>query len=269
MGTPTWSTLSAYVDGELEADAAAAVADVAGRDGGATAETIALLYQLKGVTRAAAPALETVRELVDLLPGSRRRWPAALVAAAAAVLLVASATWVSLSLTATRAPTLPSDVLATARSLHGQWLSFDDAKPSSAEPVVLLAALSEFGHAPIVPDLESTKLAIGLVTVAHGPRGPVLQIGYRGNHGCHLSLFVFANHELPNATVEVADGPDHAYGWRVDGLGYLLFAKGMDPTRLALIAEKVEAATRAHAPLDGKAREQLAENKRVSASCHA
>jgi hypothetical protein len=80
---------------------------------------------------------------------------------------------------------------------------------------------------------------------------------------------VFANEELPKSTVEVVDGLDHAYGWRVNSLGYLLFAKGMDPTRLALIADKVEQATRTHAPLDRQAREQLAENKRNSASCHA
>jgi len=265
MRRPAWSTLSAYVDGELDADAAAEVADAAGSDDGATTEEIALLYQLKSVSHASAP--EPPRDLAALLPERRPRRAAAFAAAAVALLLIGSAAWVSL--TATHAPTLPTDVLATARALHDQWLSVDEAKPAAAEPVVLLAALSEFGHAPVVPDLESTELAVGLVTVADGPRGLVLQVGYRGHHGCHLSLFVFANRELPSATVEVENGPEHAYGWRVDSLGYLLFAEGMDQTRLALIADKVEEATRAHAPLNNLAREQLAENKRHSASCHA
>jgi len=265
MRTPSWSTLSAYVDGELDADAAVAVADAAGGDDGSTAQKIALLYQLKGVSHAAAPTPSN--DLGDLLPKRRPRWRATIAAAAVALLLVGSATWVSLS--AMRAPTLPSDILSTARMLHSQWLSLDEEKASAAEPVVLLAALSEFGQAPVVPDLESTELAISLVTVADGPKGRVLQVGYRGHHGCHLSLFVFANNELPKATVEVENGLDDAYGWRVDSLGYLLFAKGMDQTRLALIADKVEEATRARAPLDGQARQQLAENKRHSASCHA
>jgi anti-sigma factor RsiW len=155
MRIPAWSTLSAYVDGELDADAAAAVADAAGNDDGGTAEKIALLYQLKGVSHATAPTAP--RDLVDLLPKRRPRWPATFAAAAMALLMIGSALWVSLS--AMHAPTLPSDVLATARMLHSQWLSYDEAKASSAEPVVLLAALSQFGQAPVVPDLESLPSA--------------------------------------------------------------------------------------------------------------
>ncbi len=265
MRTPTWSTLNAYVDGALDAGAAAAVADAAGSDDGGTAEKIALLYQLKGVSHATAPT--PPGDLADLLPKRRPRWRATFAAAAVALLMVGSAIWVSLS--GGGAPTLPSDILTTARLLHSQWLSFDETKTSVAEPVVLLAALSQFRQAPVVPDLDSTELAIGLVTVADGPKGRVLQVGYRGDHGCHLSLFVFANDELPETPVEGEDGLEHAYGWRVDSLGYLLFANGMDQSRLALIADKVEHATRTHAPLDSRAREQLAENKRHSASCHA
>ena len=148
-------------------------------------------------------------------------------------------------------------------------LKADAGKSGDAAPTVVLAALSRFGQVPVVPDLESTELAIALVTVSNSPAGRVLQIGYRGNHGCYLSLFVFAHGGLPKSPVRVAIGNDRAYGWRVDDLGYLLFAKGMDETRLTLIADKVEQATRDHAPLDSLARQQLAENKRNSASCHA
>ncbi len=265
MRIPTWATLNAYVDGELDADAAAAIAEATGLEDGRIAEKIAVLYQLKGLTHATRPIPE--RDLAELLPKRRPRWPASVAAAAVALLIAGSALWVSMS--AHRTPTMPSDVLNIARMLHTQWLSFDEAKASSAEPAVLLAALSQFGQTPIIPDLDSTELTISLVTVADGPKGRILQVGYRGNHGCHLSLFVFGNSGLPKAAVEVENGPEHAYGWRVNSLGYLLFADGMDRARLALIADKVEQATRAHAPLDSQARQELAENKRHSASCHA
>ncbi len=262
MPAPDWTTLNAYVDGELEPRAAAAVADAAGRDAG-VADQIALLYQLKGMTHGAGP--EVPLELAGLMPKRRRVWRAAIAAAVALVV----ATAVILSLSMTHPPGLSPELLATARALHADWLTADAANPAETPPVVLLSALSQFGQVPFVPDLESTELAVGLVTVADGPEGHVLQIGYRGNHGCHLSLFVFADNTLPKAAIRVAAGAERAYGWRVGDLGYLLFARGMDESRLALIAEKVEQATSAHTPLDSNAREQLAENKRASASCHA
>jgi len=125
------------------------------------------------------------------------------------------------------------------------------------------------GKRRTVPDLESTELTIGHITVSNGPAGRILQIGYRGNHGCHLSLFVLTYARLPEMRVRVAMGRERAYGWRVDDLGYLLFAEGMDESRLTLIANKVEQATRSRTPLDRQAEEQLAENKRESAPCRA
>ncbi len=264
MTQPTWSTLSAYVDGELDAAAAAAVADAAGRDA-AVADQIALLYQLKGVSHGVAPEAPT--GLKSLLPKPRRVWPAAVAAAAAALVLLTTAVWLSLS--TARAPAMPPEVFDVARTLHTEWLNADAARPKELPSTVLLAALSQFGEVPVVPDLESTELAVGLVSVADGPKGRLLQIGYRGTHGCHLSLFVFADDGMPHSVVRVAAGLDRAYGWQANNLGYLLFARGMDESRLALIAEKVEQATRARAPLGNLARQELAENKRHSASCHA
>ncbi len=265
MRMPDWKTLSAYVDGELDSEAAAAVADAAGKDA-AIADQIALLYQLKGSSHAAAP--EAPACLADLMPKRRRSvWPMALAACVAVTVLLGAALWVAMA--TMRAPVLPADLLATARSLHGEWLAADARGSANAPPAVLLTALSSFGQVPVVPDLASTELAVGLVTVTHEPGGPVLQVGYRGHHGCHLSLFVFPDDRLPKTAAEVAIGTERAYGWRVADLGYLLFAVGMDDNRLALIADKVEQATRAHAPLDAAARQQLAENKRHSVTCHA
>ncbi len=264
MPAPDWTTLNAYVDGELDATAAAEVADAAGRDTG-TADQIAALYMLKGVGHGAAP--EAPADLKSLVPKRRVLWPAAMAACVAAVMLIGTALWVMLP--SARAPALPKDMLARARTLHAEWLAADAHGTANAPPAVLLTALTAFGEVPVVPDLRSTELEIDLVTVAQGPDGRMLQVGYRGNHGCHLSLFAFLDKRMPKAVVRVDAGKERAYGWRVGELGYLLFAVGMDRNRLALIADKVEQATRAHAPLGAAARQQLAENKRHSTTCHA
>jgi hypothetical protein len=263
MSRPSWDTLNAYVDGELDSSAAAEVAQAAGDDP-AVAEQIATLYQLKGSCLGVAPDLPAFPgHLLDKRP---HQWRKA-VAAVAAALLLGAALWLAFAMD--REPARPENALATARTLHAQWLEAESVEAQQAQPVALLAALSDFGRLPVVPDLASTALTVSTVKVAGGPGGRILQIGYRGIHGCHLSLFVFANDELPNSRLRLDEGLDRAYGWRVGDLGYLLFARGMDESRFWLIAEKVEEATHAKAPLNREAREALAENKRNSASCKA
>jgi hypothetical protein len=264
MNQPDWSTLNAYVDGALEPAAAAAVADAAGADP-RIAEQIALLYQLKGASHGAMP--DAPAELAGALARCRSKPLLALAAVAATVFLVGTA--IAVGLYRMHTPALSEDLLATARTLHEKWEEADRHRPADAPPAAVLAALSGFGQMPFVPDLESTELTIGHITVSKGPAGRVLQIGYRGNHGCHLSLFVLTHARLPEMRVRVAMGRERAYGWRVHDLGYLLFAEGMDESRLTLIADKVEQATRSRAPLDRQAEEQLAENKRESAPCRA
>ena len=264
MLAPDWTSLNAYVDGELDAAAAAAVADAAGSDG-PIANQIAALYKLKGVSHGAAA--EAPDDLKALMPRRRVLWPTALAACIAAAVLVGAALWTGAA--NLRAPALPSDLLATARGLHDAWIAADARGRANTPPAVLLTALTAFGAFPVIPDLTSTELDIDLVKVAEGPDGRMLQVGYRGNHGCHLSLFAFVDGHLPTAAVRVETGAERAYGWRVGDLGYLLFAVGMDRNRLALIAETVETATRIHAPLDAAAKQQLAANKRHSATCHA
>ena len=264
MRPPDWTTLNAYVDGELDASAAAAVADAAGRDA-AIASQIAALYKLKGVSHGLAP--EPPGDLRTLVPKRRVRWPGAVAACIAAAVVIGAALWMTVP--SQRTPALPMDLLTKARTLHAEWLAADARGTANAPPAVLLAALTKFGELPVVPDLRSTELTIDLVSVADGPSGRMLQVGYRGNHGCHLSLFALVDKRMPKAAVLVSAGDERAYGWRVGDLGYLLFAAGMDQDRLALIAANVEQATRAHAPLDAAAQQQLAENKLHSATCHA
>ena len=268
MWRPDWQTLNAYVDGELDPRGAADVAKAAGEDM-AVAEQIACLYQLKGVTAAAAP--ETPDDLAVLLPPASSRWRPVIGAMAAVAVLAALVAVVAVFGPSTRLkpPTLSVATLEQARGLHDAWLASEHADRTEAAPAVVLAALSQFEQVPVIPDLKSAQLYIERVAVEDRAGGHLLQIGYRGNHGCHLSLFVFARGDLPDQLVRRDNGPERAYGWQVDGLGYLLLAVGMDRGRFELIAEKVEAATHTRTPFDTPTRQALADSKAHSASCAA
>jgi hypothetical protein len=261
---PEWQTLNAYVDGELDARGAAAVAEAAGNDT-SIADQIACLYQLKGVMPSAAPAAPG--NLRELVPNRSRRLPTGILAACSAVAMVVAVAL--LWLRAEPPVALPDGALVAARTLHEDWLATESLAQSEAPPSLVMAALSQFRRVPVIPDLTSTKLTIERVTVTDQPAGHMLQVGYRGNHGCHLSMFIFDNGNLPSQMVQEDRGAERAYGWEVEELGYLLFAEGMDSTRFDLIAHKVEAATRSGMPFDEQTRQVLAENKAKSANCAA
>ena len=267
---PDWPTLNAYVDGELDAREAGAVAEAAGSDA-VVADRIACLYQLKGVMPSVPPPPPA--DLRGLVPKPRRRpvgSVAGIIAAAAVVMLVIGvALFQLLSTVPEGSLRLPQPALAAARTLHTDWLAADHGANAGASPSLVLAAMSQFSQPPMIPDLTSSKLTIERVTVTDQPDGHVLQVGYRGNHGCHLSLFIFANGKLPSRMVQEDSGTERAYGWQVADLGYMLFAVGMDSARYDLIAHKVEEATRSGTPFDEKTREALAESKARSASCVA
>jgi anti-sigma factor RsiW len=263
---PDWQTLNGYVDGELDARQAAIVAEAAGKDA-AVAEEIACLYRLKGSLSEASPAAPA--DLRTLIPPAKRRSRAPVLAGVAAALCLVAALAVLLLPAGDRPEHLPDGAVATARLLHGEWLVSETADHAEASPSIVLGAISQFDAVPVIPDLSSAKLTIERVSLNERPEGRVLQVGYRGNHGCHLSLFVFPDGGLPPQTAFEQTGRERLYGWQVDKIGYLLMAVGMDPERLDFIARQVETATRSHTPLDARTREALAENKARSAPCVA
>jgi hypothetical protein len=269
---PEWQALSAYVDGELDATEGAAVAEIAGNHR-AVAEQISVLYQLKGATHAALAA--PAGDLTDLLPKAPRRSRMMRTLQLAAALLVVAVLTAGWFWFRPAEGALPPELLATARMLHTEWLHAQETGADEGKPATLVAALARFRHLPVVPDLESGKLFVDRVSFADhtsfagNKGGHVLQVGYRGLHGCHLSLFVFSDVKLPGALTRLDAGKDRFYGWQVHDLGYLLFAEGMDGNRFDLIARKVEEETRSRAPFDGTTRQALAESKRRSKSCAA
>jgi len=257
--------LNAYVDGELTPAEVSDVARAAGDDP-AVAEQIALLYKVKSGAHAAVPPAP--EDLASVMPPhlpARFGWRRG-VAAAVLVLavLLAGALWWS----APMQQPASDAVFASARALHERWLLNDKGGQVETTPVVL-AAVRRFGALPVVPDLESTGLEIATVGVFHRPDKPMLQIGYRGHHGCHLSLFVVADRTLANSAGVIPQGLERTFAWQVGDLGYLLYALGMDQGRFDLIAEKVESATRTSAPLSVLDQQQLAANHLASARCKA
>lgn len=259
--SPDWSTLNAYVDGQLDPRAAAAVADSAGRDP-AVAEDIATLYRLKGTAQDVFPAPPP--DFSPEVPPVRRRLPVVWIAVAS--LAAAAVVAIALFLPKVSPSVLPADALSTARDLHADWLV---AEPGDAEEasLTLMEALGHFRQVPVIPDLESARLTITRVRLSEPAGKPVLQVGYRGVHDCHLSLFVFTSAGMPETMVRVDVGPERAYGWRVSDLDYLLFARGMDKRMLDLIAHKVEEETRTRTPFDQGTRNLLAARKSQSSSC--
>lgn len=261
---PDWQTLNAYVDGELDSATAGRVAAAAGHDP-AVASQIAALYRLKGSAHSAVPAPSG--DLMAGVAAPRRRRGAVVLGALAAALLISAGLWLG---HATRTgPGLPAAALEPARELHENWLASASALSRDTSATNMLAALSDFGSAPTIPDLAGTGLTVGFVANVRRSGHEILQVGYRGRHGCHLSMFVFHDLQLSEKAVEVAAGRTLAYGWEARDLGYLLFAEGMDRGRFDLIGREVEQATRAGRPLDRKDQTRLAENKRESASCKA
>ena len=258
---PDWQTLNAYVDGELDPAAAGRVAEAAGSDP-AVASQIAALYRLKGIAPSAVPSPSG-----DAMTGvarPRRRAPLAAIGALAAALIVSAGLW---SVQAPRkAPSLPPAAMQVARDLHEKWLKTGPPDTSAAK---MLTALSDFGSMPSIPDLGGTGLTVGFVANTISRSHRILQVGYRGQHGCHLSMFVFHDIGFDRTPKEVAKGKILAYGWQARELGYLLFAEGMDRSRFDLIGREVEKTTRRGRPLDQRDQTRLAENRRESASCKA
>lgn len=260
---PDWRTLNAYVDGELDPEAAGRVAEAAGRDP-SVAGQIAALYRLKGIARSAvAPSPPDLMEgvAVPVRPAVGRVAIGALVAA----LALGAGLW--FAPTPRTTPAVPPAVMRAARDLHEKWLVTGSPRATSAAK--MLAALSNFGSTPSIPDLRGTGLTIGFVASEKRAGHRVLQVGYRGRHGCRLSLFVFHDIGFARRSAEVVSGNILAYAWEARDLAYLLFAEGMDRNRFELIGREVARATRRGRPLDAREQTRLAQNRRESTSCKA
>lgn len=254
--TIDYETLTAYVDGELDAARAADVLAAAARDP-AVARELSALGRLKATIACDAPPVDFEIEA----PRRGRR----MISAVAACLALFVAVAASLTIVFKN----ESHGLDTAW-LHG----VHDSWNLSAMPV---APTRISGHAAVkdpaayVPDLTSAKLFIAHVSSVPGPTGGhATLIGYRGTRGCKVSLIVVADTDAFSDEMTSLDvSPHRGYAWRAGTRGYVVFAEGMAEDRFSLIARSVRDASLRHLPLDSGTQQALGESRAKSVPCLA
>lgn len=258
---PSWEQLNAYVDGELSASDAAAVARALADDK-TLAEAVATLSRLKATTQEGIEPFA----LVPTRPRTRPWRRFAIAASVAAVLIVATMA----SLVPQMTPAPPA-WLAGAWQVHDTWAQEEVAGPPAAvDSGVVLATLHQFGPQTYLPDLSDARLTLSrlvIVTMAD-MGGDALHIGYLGNRGCQVSLILLpGGGDLSADVVRYDRGNGRGYAWRSGKRGYLLLAEGMDEARLALLAETLHRATLELRPFDPDTRTALRESRERSVPC--
>lgn len=256
--SPSWAELNAYVDGELDGDAAARVAAAVARDS-RLAQEVARLASLKSAvqqSREPAPA--------GVMPPLRRHGRHRGLAACLAFLVLFGAV-LAFGLQRGQETSAETAALSRAQQLHNSWL----AQPARLEPPeagLLLAALQHFGLPVQIPDLSDTRLQVAHVALS-GPEQNVLHVGYLGTRGCRVSLLALRDQELPQRLQRVARDGGTAFLWDTGPVAYILLADGMEPKRMELIAEAIEQATRRLAPMPPETRTALADSRAHSQPC--
>jgi anti-sigma factor RsiW len=256
--TPSWETLNAYVDGELSAAEAAAVAR-------ALADNRQIAEQVAALTRLKAAVLEGMEPAGVTLPAPKpRRWrPLALAASLAAAMVLGT-----IGVDRWQSPAAPA-WMAGAWEVHRAWAAAPgpSASPDSG---VVLAAFARLGPKAYFPDLAAAKLTLDRIVPLRlrGLAGEALHVGYRGTRGCRISLLVLSGAAaLPVEMSMTETGGAQSYAWRSGTHGYLLLAKGMDGGRVALIAESLRRATLDNSPFGPETRSALKESRETSAPC--
>ncbi|PWG61569.1 hypothetical protein [Sediminicurvatus halobius] len=237
---PDWETLNAYVDGELPAREAAAVAAAVAADAGLAAEV---------------DALRRLKRRLARLPGAqesagRRRAPRPLLAAAVVAALAV--------VIALLAPTPQGERLgAQLVQAHAAW-SPDDAA---------LRAVSDLPAGVFVPDLTAAGLELAAVRRLALPDGrSAIQLGYLGSRGCRVSLFA-APARGAAAALASPNGRVDLRHWQAGPLRYVLAVSGMASDRHRMLLETLREASRAHAQPDPATRLALARSRARSAPC--
>jgi anti-sigma factor RsiW len=224
----SWTTLNAYVDGELEPDHAARVAAALVRDRQAAAK-VATLTRLRAAVRATAPA-ESAPPFV--LPRARRR-VAHLMPWAAALFVALFLGAVMLGSDRLRPGSSP---LAAAIAAQQLWLS--QSVPDAAARLGVELAGAE---ASSLPDLSLASLRLVHLSLdPAGRRGGGMLAGYLGPNGCRVGLWIApADTTLPTEPAMRDRDGLAIRAWRGEHASYALLGRGIDAARLDGIAALV------------------------------
>jgi len=255
----TFEMLNTYVDGELDAAAAAEVAKAVAEDP-TLAREIAALSRLRS---AVAESVEAPPLSVPQPSPSAGRGMAVAASIGFALFVAGSVLMSGLD------RNLGSEWHSRAWQIHRGW-SIDGMTAQTRSPL-LLAQYDDALPGAYVPDLSASRLSLMHVAVVPFPREQrALLAGYRGTRGCKISLLVFRSlGELGEILNPFHDDKNEAYSWRAGTLGYVIMSDGMDSDRFRLLAESVRHTSRQHVPFDKKTRMALRESRDKSAPCVA
>ncbi|TQV80913.1 hypothetical protein [Denitrobaculum tricleocarpae] len=267
-----WKTLNAYVDGELTATEAAAVARNIAQDA-PTAETAAALASLKSALLEQAEAPTDFDFLPPAANGQKPAfWQTGRTAAAAAVLvacMVAGAVW---HWDTTRQETANLQIASwhqEAAEIHRAWVAkrSDERPPSLNIPATAALTAPELR----IPDLSDS----GLTPILLEPEAQLggmtgYRVGYGGTRGCRISFFVLqGDGGIPGHLTTLKAGGPQVLAWRHDQAHYFLMAEGMAETRFGLIARTLQNVTANWQPLSPEIRTALQQNRQSSTPCTA
>jgi len=258
-----WEKLNAYIDGELDADAAAEVSAAAAQDP-AVARDLAALEQVKATLADSieAPDIAVPDEIPPARKTRRVRWASAAVLA----LVVSAGLFLGIP---TPHETLVSDNRWVAAA-HNQWVL--GAASEDPTPVSRKIASKGLGFDEVyIPELSSARLH--LVHVGRtGRTGQeyALVAGYRGTRGCTVTLAVTRRVDgLSEHLAPVIAESMKGFAWRIGNVGFYVVAHGMDLSRLQGIAEGIRETNLRHLPLRSETRVALAKGRAESPPCRA
>lgn len=252
----SWTTLNAYVDGELKPDVAAKVAAALADDREAAAR-VATLTKLRATVKAASPVPVPPPLVLPQARPPMTRWLPWTAAACFALLIGAASLGIAYRQS-------PGSSLSAAVAAHQSWLA---QSPASAAP--RLGVELAGAEAGALPDLSLASLRLVHLSLDPAGRGGGgMLAGYVGPNGCRVGLWIAPVEEaLPlHPAVQDRDGLAIRV-WHDERASYAVLGRGIDAARLDGIAALVARITRDE---PGVPREQvavLAEARSVGPAC--
>ena len=252
----SWTTLNAYVDGELEPDQAAKVAAALAHDREAAAQ-VATLTKLRATVKAAAPVPAAPPFVLPQARSRVARWLPWAVAACLALLVGAA----SLGLGDRQTP---GSSLSAAVAAHQLWLA--QATPGEAPRLGVELAGADAGA---LPDLTLASLRLVHLSLdPAGRRGGGMLAGYVGPNGCRVGLWIAPVEAALPLQPAVQDRDGLAIrAWRGERASYALLGRGIDPARFDGIAALVARITRDEPGIPREQVAALAEARSVGPAC--
>jgi anti-sigma factor RsiW len=247
--------LGAYVDGELDVEERARIAEAAARDP-EVARQIMVLSRLKSAVSALPD--EVPMEL-PAIP-ARRHWISGIAAGLLSLMIGATAYWIFV-----QGNPSPGGKADLASIVHQTWSAAGQAQ--NIDRGAVLAAAPAHLLRSYVPDLQAAKLRLVYFEVLENEGGPALVAGYVGSRGCRVTIVVSENGGGGDILDIRVDGGLISARWRVGPLAYAILAKGMARQRFRLLAASVFEASMKAAPMSRRTQVALARSRAESKPC--